>query len=74
MSEFLRLFLSVFCLSMEHPSVIQKAGCPIQGVYETAMCESSKSGKGVELPPELWTTKGCHRFLSLRKTAEKNNS
>lgn len=37
------------------------------------MCESSKSGKGVELSPELKTTKGSHRFLSVRKTAEETN-
>ncbi|XP_041327200.1 endosomal/lysosomal potassium channel TMEM175 isoform X4 [Pyrgilauda ruficollis] len=35
------LFVSVFCLAMEHPSVIQKAWCHIQGEYETAVCESS---------------------------------
>lgn len=50
--------MSVFCLAMEHPSVIQKAWCHIHGEYETAMCESYTSGKGVELSPELWTTKG----------------
>lgn len=67
--------MSGFCLSVEHPSVIWKAQYHIEGTLledcnETAMCESSTSGKGVELSPELWTTKGSHRFLSLRKTAE----
>lgn len=65
--------MSVFCLAMEHPSVIQKAWCHIQGEYATAMCESSTSGKGVKLSPELWTTKGSYRFLSLRETAEETN-
>lgn len=52
--------MSVSCLSMEHPSVIWKAWCRIQGEYETAMSESSTSGKGVELSPELWITKVSH--------------
>lgn len=65
--------MCLLCLSMEHPSVIQKAWCHIQGEYEAAMCKSSTLGKRVELSPDLWVTKGSHRFLSLRKTAEETN-
>lgn len=73
MFEFLGLFVSILCLSVEHPSVTLKACCHIKGDYETAMCESSTSVKEIELSPELRTTKGSHRFLSLRKTTEETN-